>query len=170
MRLESLASQPCQRAPTLPASLIPSGISSKPPIPFFRSEKVDTGIGFGLHTVDLNTTINALVEVGDDSVEAFSERLDTLAPLPNLLAYAHWKFAPRWSFIGRLGWFGLDYKEHSGEMVNAHGMVNYELSPRWSLGAGYQLVNMDLTTEETGYSKVYAIDYHGPMAFLRVNF
>jgi hypothetical protein len=137
---------------------------------FFRSESLDAGIGFGLHTVDLNTTLSARVEAGNGSTEAFSERLDTLAPLPNVLGYVYWKFAPRWSFVGRLGWFGLDYKEHSGEMTNAHAMVHCDLSPRWSLGVGYHFVDLDLTTQERSYSKVYSIDFDGPMAYARINF
>ena len=137
---------------------------------FFRTETVDAGVGFGVHTVDLDTTLTARIDVGDMSSEIVSERLDTLAPLPNLLAYAYWKFAPRWSFTSRVGWFGLDYKEHSGEMVNAHVMVNYDLSPRWSLGGGYQFMDLDLKTEEKNYVKDYSINFSGPMAFLRFAF
>ena len=137
---------------------------------FFRSETIDTGIGFGLHTVDLRTTVTARVELADDSTEVVSEKLDTLAPLPNVLVYVHWKFAPRWSLVSRIGWFGLDYKDHSGEMTNAHAMVHYEMSPRWSLGGGYQFVSLDLKTQEKNYVKDYNIDFSGPMAWVRFNF
>lgn len=137
---------------------------------FYRSKTIDTGIGIGLHTVDLNTTINARIEVAEASKEVVSERLDTLAPLPNVLAYLHWKFAPNWSFVGRYGWFGLDYKDYSGEMTNAHAMVNYEFSPRWALGMGYQFVNLDLEVDKTKYVQDYDIQFSGPMAYLRFHF
>lgn len=137
---------------------------------FYRSKTIDTGIGFGLHTVDLDTRINARIQVADESGEVVSERLDTLAPLPNVLGYLHWKFAPRWSFIGRYGWFGLDYKEYSGQMTNAHAMVTFKMSPRWALGAGYQFVNLDLEVEKKEYIQDYDIQFSGPMAFLRFHF
>lgn len=137
---------------------------------FYRSKTIDTGIGIGLHTVDLNTTINARIEVAEASKEVVSERLDTLAPLPNVLAYLHWKFAPNWSFVGRYGWFGLDYKDYSGQMTNAHAMVNYEFSPRWALGMGYQFVNLDLEVDKTKYVQDYDIQFSGPMAYLRFHF
>ncbi len=137
---------------------------------FYRSASVDTGIGFGFHTVDLDTTITARVNIGDQEVQVVSKGLDTLAPLPNLLAYLHWKFAPRWNFVGRVGYFGMDYGDYSGEMTNLHAMVNYQFSPRWALGFGYQFVNLDLDVEKADFTQVYDIDFAGPIAFARYSF
>jgi hypothetical protein len=137
---------------------------------FYRSETVDTGIGFGFHTVDLSTTLTARIELGEQEEEIVTEQLDTLAPLPNILFYLHWKFTPRWSLVGRFGYFGLDYKDYSGRMTNAHAMFNYDLSQRWVLGLGYQFVDLDLKVDKTEYVQVYEVDFAGPMAYLRVNF
>ena len=137
---------------------------------FYRSESVDTGIGFGVHTVDLDTTITARFQIGGREVEVVSKGLDTLVPLPNLLAYLHWKFAPRWNFVGRVGYFSLDYGDYSGQMTNLHAMVNYQLSPRWALGFGYQFVNLDLDVEKDDFTQVYDIDFAGPMAFAKFSF
>ena len=137
---------------------------------FYRSETVDAGIGFGFHTVDLDTTITASVQVGDQEATVISQQLDTLAPLPNGLVYLHWKFAPRWSLVSRVGYFTLDYNDFSGKMINAHAMVNYEISPRWALGLGYQFVDLDLEVEETNHVQVYDIEFSGPMAYARFYF
>jgi len=137
---------------------------------FYRSETMDTGIGIGLHTVDLSTEYTARIELADEAVEVVSDQLATLAPLPNIMAYLHWKVTPKWSVTGRFGWFGLDYKEYSGQMTNAHAMVNYELSPRWELGLGYQFVNLEVEADKTDYVQDYNIDFSGPMAFLRFHF
>ncbi len=137
---------------------------------FYRSETVDAGIGFGFHTIDLDTTITASVQVGDQEATVISQQLDTLAPLPNGLVYLHWKFAPRWSLVSRVGYFTLDYNDFSGKMINAHAMVNYEISPRWALGLGYQFVDLDLEVEETNHVQVYDIEFSGPMAYARFYF
>jgi hypothetical protein len=137
---------------------------------FYRSESVDTGIGLGLHTVDLDTTITARFQLGEEETKVVSESLDTLAPLPNLLVYLHWKFAPRWNLVSRVGYFGLDYDKYSGQMTNAHAMVNYNLSQRWSLGLGYQFVDLDLDVDKKDYTQVYDIEFSGPMAYLKFNF
>ena len=137
---------------------------------FYRSEAIDTGIGFGLHTVDLESTITARIDVGEQELIEESKGLDTLAPLPNALVYLHWKLAPRWSVVGRVGYFGLDYSDYSGQMTNAHIMASYKLSPRWALGAGYQFVDLDLDIEKKDYIQVYDIQFSGPMAFVKFNF
>jgi hypothetical protein len=137
---------------------------------FYRSELLDTGIGFGFHTVDIDTNLIARFGIGDQEVETVSTNLDTLAPLPNILAYIHWKFAPRWNLVGRVGYFSLDYSDYSGQMTNAHAIVNYELSSRWGLGLGYQFVNLDLDVEKKDFTQVYDIDFAGPMAFVRFSF
>ncbi len=137
---------------------------------FYRSESVDAGIGFGVHSVDLDTTLTARIQVGNQEAEVISGNLDTLAPLPNMLAYASWKFAPRWSLVGRIGYFTLDYDKYSGDMVNAHGMLNYSLSQRWALGVGYQRVDLNLVVNENRYAQIYDINFSGLLAFAKYRF
>lgn len=137
---------------------------------FYRTESVDTGIGFGFHTVDLGTTLTARIQIGDQEVQVVSKNLDTLAPLPNLLVYLHWKFKPRWNLVGRVGYFGLDYGDYSGQMTNAHAMFNYQLSSRWALGIGYQFVDLDLDVKKQDYTQVYDVEFSGPIAFARFSF
>ena len=137
---------------------------------FYRSETVDTGIGFGVHSVDLDTSLTATIRVGDRETEVVSGSLDTLAPLPNVLAYVSWKFKPKWMLIARLGYFTLDYDKYSGDMTNANAMVSYSISPRWALGASYHFVDLDLDVEKTDYTEVYDINFAGPMVFARFRF
>jgi hypothetical protein len=137
---------------------------------FYRTENIDTGIGFGVHTVDLSTSLTARFQIGEQETEVVSKRLHALAPLPNVLGYFHWKYASRWSVSTRVGWFGLDYNEFSGRMINAHGMVSFELSPRWSLALGYQYIDLDLNIEKKHYVQVYDINFAGPVGFVRFNF
>lgn len=137
---------------------------------FWQSEQFDAGIGLGLHTVDIATTLQARVDVGEESVEVVQASLKTLAPLPNLMAYAHWRFHERWNLLGRLGWFGLDYDNYSGDMINAHVTLAFDITPRVGLGAAWHFVNLDLDLEKENYTQVYDIDFSGPMAFLRFSF
>jgi len=137
---------------------------------FYRSKSIDTGIGFGFHVVDIDTNITVRLQPEEDQDDFVSGRLDALAPLPNFLAYFHWKFAPRWNVVARYGYFNLDYKEYSGYMANFHSMVNYQVSPRWALGVGYQFVDLDLNIEKKNYTQIYDIQFSGPMAFARFSF
>ncbi len=136
----------------------------------WQTERVDAGIGLGLHTVDVATTLEARVDIGEAGAEVVQASLSTLAPLPNVMAYVHWRFHQRWNLLGRLGWFGLDYDEYSGGMTNAHLTLTYDLTPRVGLGAAWHFVELDLDIEKSNYTQVYDIDFEGPMAFLRFNF
>lgn len=136
----------------------------------FRNDKVDAGIGFGIHTVDIETRLTAQVDVGDGNFEVVSSDVSSLAPLPNVLAYLYWDFAPRWNMVGRLGWFGMNYDKYSGRMTNAHWMVSYALTDRWSLGGAYQFVSLDVDIEEERYRQLYDVDFSGPTAFARFRF
>ena len=136
----------------------------------FRSERLDAGIGLGLHTVELDTRLAAQVNIGEEQVEVVQGDLAALAPLPNILAYVNWEFLPGWDFIGRLGWFGMDYDKYSGQMTNAHLMVTYAISDRFSLGGAYQFVSLDVDVEEKRYTQKYDVDFAGPMLFLRFRF
>ncbi len=137
---------------------------------FYRSEFIDTGIGFGFHTVDIDTTLATRIQVGEQELETISTSLKTLAPLPNILAYFHWKFAPRWNLAARVGFFDLNYKNFSGRMTNAHAMASYQASQRWALGLGYQFVDLNLEVEKQDLTQVYDMAFSGPMAFARLSF
>ena len=138
----------------------------------WRSETVDAGIGFGFHTVDLETSLLARVEIGEQEKEVVSGDIDTLAPLPNLVGYGVWRVGQRWQFTLRGGWFGLSYGDYSGQMVNAYALASFDLSERWAIGGGYQFIRLDLDVEDEDvpWTQIYDIDYAGPMAFLRFRF
>lgn len=55
-------------------------------------------------------------------------------------------------------------------MTNANIMVNYSVSSRWALGAGFQFVDLDMSIEKTDYVQIYDIDFAGPMAYARFRF
>ena len=138
---------------------------------FFRAENMDVGIGLGVHLVDLETRLTTRLNVdGSEPRERELWSIESLAPLPNILAYAHFRLADRWTVLARVGWFSLNYDKYSGEMLNFHGFVSYELSPRWSLSAGYQFVDLDLDIAEETYTEIYDIRFNGPALVLGFSF
>lgn len=137
---------------------------------FARTKNLDTGIGIGVHAVDLDTTLTGHVTAGDLSSEVIREEFDVLAPLPNILGYLYWKFADRWRLTARYGWFGLSYDKYDGQMTNLHALLRYELNERWAIDAGYQFVKLDVDIEQKNYTSIFDIDFDGPMFAVRFNF
>lgn len=137
---------------------------------FHRTKTLDIGVGFGIHAIDLDANLNGSLSVADQGKELYNERLEFLAPLPNVMGYAYWKFAERWRLVSRLGWFGLSYDDYDGEMVNLHAILRYNLGERWSLEGGYQFVKLDLDIDKGNHTQIYDVDFSGPMAVIRFDF
>lgn len=139
----------------------------------FSNEQVDAGVGFGFHTVDLETNLVASVNVGELEEELIRGEIDSLAPLPNVTGYTVWRFRPRWSLRGRLGWFGLSVDKFSGDMITAIARLDFHLTERWTLGAGYQFISFDVDVDEIedeGYKEIYDLDFQGPMVLVSLTF
>lgn len=137
---------------------------------FWQNKTVDVGVGFGLHTVDLDTKLGGRLEVGDENDQIVNSRFDFLAPLPNILAYGHWRISDKWRLTSRLGWFGLSYGDYRGKMTNLHALLRYQMTDRWAIECGYQFMKLDLDIKEERYTSVYGVDITGPLAVLRFNF
>ena len=137
---------------------------------FVHNETWDVGIGAGFHVVDLNTSLAVSAEIGDESRVEQVVRLDTLAPLPNVLGYARWRISDRWVATARYGWFGLSYDDYDGRMTNFHGTVQFDFSDRWGLEAGYQFVKLDVDVNHENYTELFDIDFDGPLVAVHFNF
>jgi hypothetical protein len=135
-----------------------------------QKENMELGVGFGAHTVRFKTGITGQYGIDGVDFQLVDEKITATAPLPNILGYAHWEFAPRWKLNVRAGWFGLSYDKYDGKMVNLFSTITYALGERWELAAGYQFVRLDLDVEEEFFTSRYDLDFEGPMASLRFKF
>jgi hypothetical protein len=137
---------------------------------FVNNETWDVGIGGGFHVVDIDTSLAVGATVGDESASRQLVKLDTLAPLPNILGYARWRISDRWQATARYGWFGLTYDEYDGRMTNLHALLLYDINERWAIEAGYQFVKLDVDVNEDNYTAIFDMDFDGPMLVGRFSF
>jgi hypothetical protein len=133
----------------------------------FRNKKTDIGIGGGFYFVDLDVSLDIQ---GSGPQPLASSRNDFLAPLPNVVGYANFRLSPRWTWRNRLGWFGLDYDDYSGDMVTLLSSVELAVHENWGVGLGYSLVDLSLDVEEGPRTTTFNIDYDGPYAFITFDF
>jgi hypothetical protein len=137
---------------------------------FVQNDNWDVGVGAGFHVVDIETRLAVGGRIGEEERATTVAKLDTLAPLPNVLGYVHYRWGDRWRVTARYGWFGLSYDEYDGQMTNFHGLLHYSLTDRWALEAGYQFVKLDVDVDEGSYTGLFDMDFDGPMAVVRFNF
>lgn len=137
---------------------------------FIQNERWDAGVGFGVHVVDVGTTLAIGATIGDGQRVETLSTIDTLAPLPNIVGYAQYRLGDRWKISGRYGWFGLSYDDYDGEMTNLIALLQYDVSKRWSIEAGYHFVKLDVDVDEGVYTSIYDLDFNGPTAAISFRF
>ena len=137
---------------------------------FVQNDNWDVGLGIGVHVVDIKTRFAIGAQIGEEQGVVTNAKLDTLAPLPNVLGYAHYRMNERWSATARYGWFALTYDEYDGQMTNLHALLRYDLSERWGLEGGYQFVKLDVDINEDYLTGLFDMNFSGPMGTLRFQF
>ena len=127
----------------------------------------DIDIGLGLHLVDIDFEISGLAAIGDQPVSFKRSKLDTLAPLPNVMASGRFAITRNLALEGDVGWFGLKVDEYDGELTSAR--VNLEWRPfeHLGFGVGYQLLDLDLEIDGDRRDKEYNFEFKGPLGFLQ---
>lgn len=141
---------------------------------FLKNERSELGVGAGLHIADFDTklSVRGEIEIGDsgtfsDSFEV--ESVEVTAPLPNITAFGTYAFTPKLSLEGSIGFFGLDYKDYSGELLTLNASLEYRVTERFGVGVGYTYIDMDLEIDKSAKDR-YELDYYGPALFATAAF
>jgi hypothetical protein len=101
---------------------------------FDNRANVDTGIGLGLHWLEIGAFINPDVNTtGDLSAAKVS------GPLPNFGAWYYYSPSPKWFLGGRLDWLDAKIDKYDGGITNVSAGVNYQLFQHVGIGVKYQL-------------------------------
>jgi hypothetical protein len=137
---------------------------------FYRSDRLEFGVGVGVHGVDLEYDMFAEVRAGSLVRTLGEEQDEFLAPLPNAAVYASYAFSPR--LLGQLqaGWISLSYDEYDGELLALHAQLAYLLTGRTSLGLGYSFFDFEVERDRGTRRDYYDLDLQGPRVFLSVAF
>ncbi len=128
---------------------------------FFNTEKAEFGIGGGLHSPDIDLTIQP---VGKPPATQGSQ----LIPLPVASALVGYQISPRWSFMARLDVFALEYKDFKGSMSDMRLVLEHHTFKNVGFGIAYNYMNLDIESTDEGFSGLLNIRYKGPYAYLRV--
>lgn len=124
---------------------------------FHQSDTTEWGVGAGLHAMDLSLEFEG--DLNGITIGASEE--DFLAPLPNLRLYMKHALNEKWLVGGSIGWLGADIEEYSGDLIVAGAFVDYRINDNWSVGASYQMIDIDLTVDDSPDEQEYDIELPG---------
>ena len=134
---------------------------------FFKNPRTDAGIGFGIYGLDLEGSIEVLI---DDDRSGTAESADVLAPLPTASLYYTHAFNSHWAISADVDWFGLSVDKYDGRMLAGAVNLDYWFNEHWGLGLGYSYVDLDLTVDEPRYDELYRVDYDSYFLYLSFGF
>lgn len=138
---------------------------------FVKRPDLEVTGSFGAHVTQLEATLLARVQVGDD--QATVERggtADVDAPLPVFGARGLWRLQDD-IYADLLGQaFYLSAGDYQGRILNWRATLLWQWHPRVGIGVGYDWFRVDVDGDEDGFRGTLDWTYKGPQAFFNVAF
>jgi len=132
---------------------------------FGNDERSDYGVGAGLHWLEVSASISGNIFV-NNNVAFTREAVSAAAPLPNIGAWYHYSFSPRWAFKARGDWFSASIDEYDGSLVNLQVAINYAWFRNGGIGLAYNYLEFDAGVDSSTWQGNVDLVYEGPFAFV----
>jgi len=133
---------------------------------FYHNEKVELGIGGGLHIMQIRTGLAG--QTNDGSSGDFSTSLT--APLPVVSTRLRYRITPKFSFNISLDFFRLAFDNYSGSFNDLDFRLLYQVTKHVGIGGGLNSNNLNLTQNKNGYVLDINNDVAGATLFLTMNY
>ncbi len=130
-----------------------------------RRNNVDTGLGIGVHWLDIGAFIRTEVNTLATDVSAAK----VSGPLPNIGAWYYYSPSPKWFIGGRLDWLEASIDRYDGGITNISAGVNYQLFQNVGLGLNYQVIQLDVDVDNDRWRGSVDLDFDGAFLYLSAN-
>jgi len=130
---------------------------------FMRRDNGYLGLTAGLYTADIGTSISA-ESIGRSSSGGVT------APLPVLGLRGQYDFSEKWSLRASAEIFALEYGDFSGSLYDAFASVDYQITDHVALGAGINVVNINVGVSKPNLDGDLDWRYDGGLLFLKFDF
>ena len=134
---------------------------------FAKTDRVDFGIGAGIHWLDMSAEIAGSVLV-NNTVTFQRERVSASSPLPNIGVWYEHSLSPRWAIKARADWFAASIDEYDGRLVNFQAGINFAWFRHSGIGLAYNHFEFDAGVDNPKWQGSADLTFTGPYAF--VNF
>jgi hypothetical protein len=109
---------------------------------FHDDPKVRLGLSAGVHVVDFEFGVDAGPDrIADDD---FSERAGITAPLPVIGGRLFYQVNPRLGVLFTADVLMVNFDKYSGTFQDVYAVAEYRLSKRFGIGAGLNVLGLDL--------------------------
>ena len=128
---------------------------------FLQNESWELGVSVGAYWVEMDMQMSAFKGFLDADY-------DESEPFPMFGFSGSWLLNDNWLIRGTAEAFRIDMGDTEGDFYNVRIEAEYAVTENISLGAGYDLVRIDV--EDTKKNNRVTYDYDGALAFVRWHF
>ena len=128
------------------------------------------GAGLGSHLFNVAAFIEGEIRSSEGDLEFERRRVSALVPLPNVGAYYYFSPHRKWSFGGRVDWFGITVNEYSGGLWNIAPQVNFQILRNFGIGLDYRFFILDAKVSKEQWRGSFQMNFDGPLITLHANF
>jgi hypothetical protein len=131
---------------------------------FLNYEKVEAGIGGGLHIARVD------LKLQDVSTFNVQEESDFTAPLPVGRFIFNYDITPRWKWINAIDFFFLETRGFKGTLTDFRTAVEHHTFKNVGFGFGVNRFSIDLETEDADADEIAeaSVVYDGLLVYVKV--
>jgi len=132
---------------------------------FHRTDKVEMGVGAGLHITRLALGLNVTQPPG-----LSAEQVDTTVPLPVISFVLNYKVTPKWSWFLKTEAFAMKFDKWAGSYTDATFGVEYRAWKNVALGAGLSINALEIEEDDPEYKLAYTQTISGGLLYVATYF
>jgi hypothetical protein len=132
---------------------------------YFQNDKWELSAGLGVYWIDLEFSVSATVQAGEDPPEKIFESSDFNGPLPYLALAFEYYITPQWLTVFKGGYFALEVGDVDGSLANFGAQIEYQFTKTFGLGLGYDYFRIDVTYDDSELRSDLEYQYHGIQAY-----
>jgi hypothetical protein len=125
---------------------------------FYKTKDMELAASLGLHWVDVSLSFSGVATLNGTENQFVSESEAVSGPLPVVGIRGDYAITPHWLVGGHAQYFGLDYDDYSGDLVDVRLQTEYWFTDSFGAGLGYTWYQIDLT-KDLGSSFNMYVDY-----------
>jgi hypothetical protein len=138
---------------------------------FYRTDNLEVSASAGVHwfesTIGYEGTATVTPPGGSPNPVAYAAEAESASgPLPVFGLRADYALSTHWVIGARVGWFGLDYDDYSGELWDLGVSAEYWFSNNFGAGFGYSHYSIDVSEQDGAYTTGIDYTYDGVQVYV----
>jgi len=122
-----------------------------------EDDRLNWGLGIGLHTFDFSSQISA--SIGNTIISGSGQNFTT--PVPNFRAFSNYGMTSKLTLGASFGYMSATLDNYSGSIFLADTYLSYQITRHWRFQVNYQYSELDLKIEGESINQAYDIRLKG---------